>query len=52
MIDMERLEALKQGIFFETPELSSERARLITESYKETRDLPTMIRRAKAIKTL
>lgn len=49
MIDMERLEDLKHEIFFKTPELSSERARLITESYKETRGLPTMTRRAKAL---
>jgi formate C-acetyltransferase len=46
---MERLEALKHELFFVTPALSSERARLITESYKETKDLPMIIRRAKAL---
>jgi pyruvate formate-lyase/glycerol dehydratase family glycyl radical enzyme len=49
MMNMERLEALKHEIFFVTPELSSERARLITESYRRTKDLPTIIRRAKAL---
>jgi pyruvate formate-lyase/glycerol dehydratase family glycyl radical enzyme len=49
MVNMERLEALKHEVFFVTPELSSERARLITESYRETRNLPTIIRRAKAL---
>jgi formate C-acetyltransferase len=49
MIDMERLETLKHEVFFVTPELSSERARLITESYKETKALPAIIRRARAL---
>ncbi len=48
-MNMERLEALKHEVFHVTPELSSERARLITLSYKETRDLPTIIRRARAL---
>ena len=49
MINTDRLEALKHEIFSVTPELNSERARLVTESYKETRDLPMVIRRAKAL---
>ncbi len=49
MINTDRLEVLKREIFFSTPELSSERARLVTESYKATRGLPTVIRRARSL---
>ena len=49
MLKAERLEALKHEVFNVTPELSSERARLITESYKATKDLPTILRRARAL---
>ena len=48
-INMERLETLKNEVFFVTPELSSERTRLITESYKETKGQPTIIRKARAL---
>ena len=37
---------------FLKPKLSSERARLVTESYKETIGEPTIIRRAKALKKI
>ena len=52
MMNMERLETLKHEVFFVTPELSSERARLITESYRQTKDLPMIIRRAKALENI
>lgn len=42
-----KLEDLKSGVF-ETPEICSERARLVTESYKETEGFPTIIRVAKS----
>ena len=42
MINIDRLDDLKHEVFFVTPELSSERARLITESYKETKDQPKL----------
>ncbi len=44
-----RLDSLKNELFYVTPELSSERARLITESYRATRSLPTISRRARAL---
>ena len=49
MVNMERLDALKHEVFDVTPELCSERARLITESYRETKDLAPIIRRARAL---
>jgi pyruvate formate-lyase/glycerol dehydratase family glycyl radical enzyme len=49
MIDTDRLEALKHEIFYATPELCSERARLVTESYQETRGVPAVLRRARAL---
>jgi len=49
MINMERLETLKHEMFHVTPELSSERTRLITESYKQTKDLPAILRKARAL---
>ena len=49
MINMERLESLKHEVFQVTPELCSERARLITESYKATKGMPPVLRRAKAL---
>jgi formate C-acetyltransferase len=45
----ERLDNLKNELFYTTPVLSSERARLITESYKLSRSLPQVLRRAKAL---
>ena len=47
-----RLDSLKNELFYVTPEISSERARLITESYRATKSLPTIIRRAKALEYL
>jgi pyruvate formate-lyase/glycerol dehydratase family glycyl radical enzyme len=49
MVNMARLDALKHEVFEVTPELCSERARLITESYRETRGLPAILRRALAL---
>jgi pyruvate formate-lyase/glycerol dehydratase family glycyl radical enzyme len=49
MVNVERLEALKREVFFATPELCSERARLITESYRETKGMPQVIRKARAL---
>jgi len=46
-LDSERLKTLKETIFCD-PELCVERARLVTESYKESEALPVIIRRAKA----
>ena len=42
----EILDDLKSGVF-KTPEICIERARLVTESYKETEGFPTIIRVAK-----
>jgi len=44
---MQRWDTLK-GSIFEDPEICLDRARLITESYKETESLPQIIRVAKA----
>ena len=49
MINMDRLAALKHEVFAVTPELCSERARLITESYQATRGMPPILRRARAL---
>ena len=49
MINMKRLETLKHEVFSVTPELCSERARLITESYQATKGMPAILRRAKAL---
>jgi pyruvate formate-lyase/glycerol dehydratase family glycyl radical enzyme len=49
MINTERIDVLKHEVFFTTPELCGERARLITESYKATKHLATIIRRARAL---
>jgi formate C-acetyltransferase len=44
-----RVEKVKERFLTITPEICVERAQLITESYKETEDLPVPIRRAKAL---
>jgi len=46
-LDLGRLKTLKESVF-EDPELCVERARLVTESHKETKGLPVIMRRAKA----
>ena len=45
----ERIEKLRQVIIDAVPQVESERACLVTESYKETEGLPTVIRSAKAV---
>lgn len=45
----ERLEKIKARFLDTTPEICAERAKLITESYKETEGLPMSTRRAKAL---
>lgn len=44
----ERIDRLIANLFAKMPEIESARARLITESYKETESEPVIIRRAKA----
>lgn len=46
----ERVKSLKEALFEKMPEIESERAVLITESYKETESEPIITRRAKAFK--
>ncbi|VUT24935.1 MAG: putative formate acetyltransferase 2 [Candidatus Methanolliviera sp. GoM_oil] len=52
--ELSRTERLKERHFslISNPELSIERARYATESYKETEGEPEIIRRAKAIKNV
>ena len=47
-----RVEAIKERFVKITPEICVERAQLITESYRETDDLPIHLRRAKAFETI
>ena len=47
-----RVEILKEQILTATPCIETERALLITESYKQTESLPPIIRRAKALEKL
>jgi formate C-acetyltransferase len=48
----ERVERIKARFLATTPEICAERARLITESYKETEALPMSMRRAKALEKI
>jgi len=48
----ERIEKLRKVIIDAVPQVESERAVLITESYKETEGQPTIIRRAKAVEKI
>lgn len=48
----ERIEKLRQVIIDAVPQVESERAVLITQSYKETEGQPTIIRRAKAVEKI
>jgi formate C-acetyltransferase len=43
---------LKERLLAVTPEISYERAELVTESYKETEGLPTILRKALALKNI
>lgn len=47
-----RVTALREQILEATPCIETDRARLITESYKETESLPMVIRRAKALEKI
>ena len=44
-----RIKTLKDNLINTAPEISVERALLITESYKKTKKFPMIIRRAKAL---
>ncbi|MFV0362012.1 MAG: glycyl radical protein [Suipraeoptans sp.] len=46
----ERITKLVENLYAKMPEIESARAKLITQSYKETEDEPVVIRRAKAYK--
>ncbi|MFT8394034.1 MAG: glycyl radical protein [Liquorilactobacillus ghanensis] len=48
----ERIKKLKAAILDTTPRIEVERARLITESYKETEALPTVLRHAKGFEKI
>lgn len=48
----ERIEKIKARFVATTPEICAERAKLITESYKETEGLPMSTRRAKALEKI
>ena len=47
-----RASLLKEQLLSVTPEISFERAELVTESYKETEGLPIILRRAKALEKI
>jgi pyruvate-formate lyase len=47
-----RVERVKERFLKITPEICVERARLITQSYKETEDEPIHVRRAKALEKI
>ncbi|MHC1696912.1 MAG: formate C-acetyltransferase/glycerol dehydratase family glycyl radical enzyme [Geobacteraceae bacterium] len=47
-----KVEAIKERFIKITPEICAERAKLITESYKETEGRPMSIRRAKALEKI
>lgn len=52
MTKSDRIEKLKDDLYSVTPEIESERAILITQSFKETEDYPVIIRRAKALEKI
>ncbi len=43
-----RIDKLKEDLYAKMPEIEADRAYLLTESYKQTEDLPIILRRAKA----
>ena len=45
-----RIDLLKEALFAKMPEIEADRAILLTESYKQTENLPIIERRAKALK--
>lgn len=48
----ERIKKLKNAILDSEPRIEVERARLITESYKQTKSLPNILRRAKGFEKI
>ncbi|MCO7124432.1 glycyl radical protein [Sporolactobacillus shoreicorticis] len=48
----QRVKALKEAILDTTPRIEADRARLITQSYKETESLPQVLRHAKALEKI
>ena len=48
----ERIKRLKKAFVAAVPEVESERAVLVTESYRETEGMPILIRRAKALERI
>lgn len=48
----QRVKALREQILNASPCIEVERARLLTESYKETESLPMVLRRAKALEKI
>ena len=44
----ERITRLVEHLYAKMPQIESARAILVTESYKQTEDLPIILRRAKA----
>ncbi len=47
-----RLDTLRRRIFEAIPEIESSRARLVTQSYRETEGQPVVLRRAKALRNV
>ncbi|CAK7193206.1 Trans-4-hydroxy-L-proline dehydratase [Commensalibacter sp. Nvir] len=47
-----RILKLKEAILNAKPEVESDRAKLVTEAYKETENLPPILRRAKALEKI
>lgn len=52
MTKSDRIEKLKGNLYSVTPEIESERAVLITQSFQETEDYPIVIRRAMALEKI
>ena len=52
MVKNERTQRLKERLLHTRPEVESERARLLTQSYRETEGQPTVIRRALALQKI
>ncbi|MFT8318058.1 MAG: glycyl radical protein [Sporolactobacillus sp.] len=48
----QRILKLKEAILNTTPRIEADRARLVTESYKETESLPEVLRHAKALEKI
>lgn len=48
----QRVQALREQILNASPRIETDRARILTESYKETESLPMVLRRAKALEKI